>query len=172
MYCILGKHYFMSCEQSKQIIASQVHYKSLLSSGDFLSFLSPPMKSKIIKICIVGRPCSYIGFAIYLYPPHLGKWHSVICTFSAFENTFSLSQCLRSTYKYTRTNLYDAQFGYFEHLQMIFQHEMMCDVMKTMLSKEHKERSSSAILVKNEVFLQNHGLKNNSLMVIWLRWYF
>jgi hypothetical protein len=33
-------------------------------SGDFLSFLSPPLKSKIIKICIVDRPCSYIGFAI------------------------------------------------------------------------------------------------------------
>jgi hypothetical protein len=39
----------------------------------------------------------------------------------------------------------------------------------------YKERSSSAILVKNKVFLQNHGLnelKNNYLVVIWLRWIF
>jgi hypothetical protein len=37
-------------------------------------------------------------------------------TFSAFEDTFSLSQCFRSTYEYTGPggpNLYDAQFGYF-----------------------------------------------------------
>jgi hypothetical protein len=44
----------------------------------------------------------------YYYPPHL-----------VFSNVFSLSQCLRSTYEYTRPNLYDAQFGYFGHLQMI-----------------------------------------------------
>jgi hypothetical protein len=39
--------------------------------GDFLSILSPPLKSKMIKICIVGRPCSYFGFAIYQLSP---KW--------------------------------------------------------------------------------------------------
>jgi hypothetical protein len=38
-------------------------------SGDFLSFLSPPLKSKMIKICNVGRPCSYIGFAICQLSP-------------------------------------------------------------------------------------------------------
>jgi hypothetical protein len=54
---------------------------------------------------------------------------------------FSLSQCLRSTYEYTRMNLYDAQFGYFGHLQMIWHHEMMCDVMKTTLSEDTTEGS-------------------------------
>jgi hypothetical protein len=38
-------------------------------------------------------------------------------------------------------NLNDTQFGYFGHLQMICQHQMMCDVMKTTLSKDTSHRS-------------------------------
>jgi hypothetical protein len=58
-------------QQSRAKRANRCEPATLINncSGNFLSFLSPPLKSKIIKICIVGRPCSYIGFAIYQLSP-------------------------------------------------------------------------------------------------------
>jgi hypothetical protein len=73
-------------QQSRAKRADRCEPATLINhcSGHFLSFLLPPLKSKIIKICIVGRPCSVIGFAICQLSPKsvkkcqksiMQKWH-------------------------------------------------------------------------------------------------
>jgi hypothetical protein len=70
--------------------------------------------------------------------------------------------------KYTRPNLYDDQFGYFGHLQMICQHQMMCDIMKTTSGSQigvpnRGPKSGSPIgVIEVQIRVQNGGPKSGS----------
>jgi hypothetical protein len=52
------------------------------------------------------------------------------------ETVFSVFTVHTNTPGRRPANLNDAQFGYFGHLQMMWQHQMMCDVMKTTLLED------------------------------------